>query len=84
LQYGSEDVDDNVRQSNEFFDINNTITKAWCMAFSINAVLAGLSLGFEGYWPVFLIGSYMSILVASVIAEVFPDAYFSKRTAVND
>ena len=83
LQYGGEDVDDNARQSSEFFDINSTITKAWCMAFSINAVLAGLSLGFEGYWPVFLIGSYMSILVASVITEVFPDAYFSKRTAVN-
>jgi hypothetical protein len=83
LQYGGEGVDDNARQSTEFFDINNTITKAWCMTFSINAVLAGLSLGFEAYWPVFLIGSYMSILVASVITEVFPDAYFSKRISAN-
>ncbi|MNG23415.1 hypothetical protein D3C84_1080150 [compost metagenome] len=53
------------------------------MSFSINWVLAGLSLGFEAYWPVFLIGSYMSILVASVMTEVFPEAYLSKRTLVN-
>ncbi|MEB0224435.1 hypothetical protein [Pseudomonas sp. 10S4] len=83
LQYGSEGVDEDARQSSAFFDINNTITKTWCMTFSINAVLAGLSLGFEAYWPVFLIGSYMSILVASVMTEVFPDAYFSKRMSAN-
>ncbi|MDZ5434585.1 hypothetical protein T3H00_18175 [Pseudomonas fluorescens] len=83
LQYSREGVAGNVRQSIEFFDINNTITKAWCMTFLINWILAGLSLGFETYWPVFLIGSYMSILVASVITEVFPDAYFSKRTSVD-
>ncbi|MHC8393623.1 hypothetical protein ACYZT8_08135 [Pseudomonas sp. LB3P93] len=83
LQYSREGVADTVRQSSEFFDINNTITKAWCVTFSINLGLAGLSIGFEAYWPVFLIGSYMSILVASVVTEVFPDAYFGKRTSVN-
>ncbi|WP_095080114.1 hypothetical protein [Pseudomonas sp. Irchel s3h17] len=83
LQYSREGVADNVCRSSEFFEINNTITKVWCMSFSINWVLAGLSLGFEAYWPVFLIGSYMSILVASVMTEVFPEAYLSKRTLVN-
>lgn len=83
LQYSRGGVADDVRQSSEFFDINNTITKAWCITFSINCLLAGLSLGFEAYWPIFLIGSYMSILVASVMTEVFPDAYFSKRTSVD-
>ncbi|WP_460116211.1 hypothetical protein [Pseudomonas sp. H2_D02] len=83
LQYSGEGVVDNIRQSSEFFEINNIITKAWCMTFSINWGLAGLSLGFETYWPVFLIGSYTSILVASVVTEVLPNAYFSKRTSVN-
>jgi hypothetical protein len=83
LQYSREDVAENVRQSSEFFEINNTITKAWCMTFSINWGLAGLSFSFEPYWPVFLIGSYTSILVASVVTEVFPNSYFLKRTSVN-
>lgn len=83
LQYSRGDVADDIRQSSEFFDINNTITKAWCMTFSINWLLAVLSLCFEAYWPIFLIGSYMSILVASVMTEVFPDAYFSKGTSVD-
>lgn len=84
LQYSRAGVDEDVRQSDEFFEINNTITKAWCITFSINWVLAGLSLGFEEYWPVFVIGSYTSILIASVITEVFPDAYFDRRNLVHD
>ncbi|ROM89590.1 hypothetical protein [Pseudomonas brassicacearum] len=83
LQYSRAGVDENVRQTSEFFEINNAITKAWCMAFSINWVLAGLSFSFEEYWPVFMIGSYMSILIASVITEVFPEAYFNKRNSLH-
>lgn len=81
LQYSSDDVSEAVRGSWAFLHINRTITGTWCAAFLTNFILAGLSHAFESYWPLFLLGSYTSLLAASVITEVFPDAYFRKALA---
>lgn len=78
LQYSRSKAAEAYHQLDSFFEINNTISKIWCVSFSMNLVFAILSLVFEFYWPVFLLGSYMSILIASVVTEVFPEAYLNK------
>ncbi|WP_146118153.1 hypothetical protein [Pseudomonas poae] len=81
LQYSVSEVTSICDRSGSFFVINNTISIVWCVSFSINLILAFLNISFEFYWPLFLLGSYMSILIASVITEVFPDAYLKKCEA---
>jgi hypothetical protein len=84
LQYSRSEVAERYRRSDIFFKINNTISKIWCMSFSTNLVLAVLSINFEFYWPVFLLCSYVSILIASVVTEVFPEAYLNKCEAAHE
>lgn len=84
LQYSRSEVADGYHRSDRFLKINNTISKIWCVSFSINLVFTILSISFEFYWPVFLLGSYFSILIASVVTEVFPKAYLNKCEATHE
>lgn len=84
MQYSGVGVDIDVLESDSFFEINNIITKVWCVVFSINWALAGASIVFEDYWPVFVIGSYINILIAAVVSEVFPDIYLKKENLSHD